>query len=282
MLPDDVLAESSYREIETCPVFSFHSVGYGAHSTKTLAITANLLANEYEVNVVILDLNFNSPYFSMYVEEDSSCYGALDYIYERRLSPTNDFPSIESCVYPIKSNKGSISLIPCSNTLDEYYLHRLAEFDRGTICYFYKSGVNPIASLITDIKNHLEPDIILIDTPPGFSDLNSVVLLDLTDIAVPCFSPNNHSFKIMNIILKTVRKNQLYLKRPDLLFVVNSKGDMLGKTQEWLLNNTDVSDTFHTNNSEFLPPLLDGDIPVSISSEYSLFLLKVHELINIL
>ena len=279
MLPDDVLAESSYREIETCPVFSFHSVGYGAHSTKTLAITANLLANEYEVNVVILDLNFNSPYFSMYVEEDSSCYGALDYIYERRLSPTNDFPSIESCVYPIKSNKGSISLIPCSNTLDEYYLHRLAEFDRGTICYFYKSGVNPIASLITDIKNHLETDIILIDTPPGFNDLNSVVLLDLADIAIPCFNANNESFKMLSLVLEAVKKNQLYLNRPDLLFDVKSEDKLDESALEWLEESTDLS-IFHAKVNNSLPPKLNVPIPTHMSNEYCSFVSKIHELIN--
>ena len=164
MLSDDLLAESSFREIVTYPVFSFHDVGYGSHSTNTLSIVANILANEYKVDVVVLDMNFNSPYFSMYVEENDNSYGALDLIYKRYLSPESNFPPIESCVYPIKSNKGSITLVPACNTVNQYYLHRLAEFDRGTICYLYKNGVNPIKELIGNIKHKLMPDIILINT----------------------------------------------------------------------------------------------------------------------
>ena len=278
MLEEEAIEQATFRDIDTCPVFSFHSVGDSSDSTNTLSVVANILANEHELNVVVLDLNFTNPYFSTYVIEDNTSYGAIDYIYEKRLSLNNDFPHIETCLYDVNSDKGNIRLIPVCNVIDKTYLHKLSEFDKGAIKYFYKDEENPIRQLITDIKNEVQPDIILINAETGFTDLGSVVLLDLADFGIVTFNDNTLSFQMMGLLMETVSKNQLIYSRPEILFDIKHVESVNVETLKWCEEIIDDTDVFHTKMMRAIR--LDIQVSNSISNEYYYLVSKICELIE--
>ena len=278
MLEEEAIEQATFRDIETCTVFSFHSVGDSSDSTNTLSVVANILANEHELDVVVLDLNFTNPYFSTYVIEDNTSYGAIDYIYERRLSPNNDIPHIETCLYDVNSDKGNIILIPVSNVIDKTYLHRLAEFDKGAIKYFYKDEENPIRQLIKDIKDEVQPDIILINAETGFTDLGSVALLDLADFGIITFNDNALSFQMMGLLMETVSKNQLLYSRPYILFDIKHVENVNVETMKWCKDIIDDTDVFHTKIRE--SSRLDIQVSNDISNEYYHLVSKICELID--
>ena len=71
---------------------------------------------------------------------------------------------------------------PPTGDINEHYINRVAELDRGMIASFYKRDFNPIKALINDVKQLIKPDVILIDTNSGINDLSSITINDLSTI----------------------------------------------------------------------------------------------------
>ncbi|BDA72677.1 hypothetical protein CAL7716_068430 [Calothrix sp. PCC 7716] len=108
------------------------------------------------------------------------------YLYQRSLTPEEDIPNIGNCVGQINLQGNGELFLVSAGQYNENYIHRLADLD---ISSFYKRGKNAVEQLVEDIKTQLAPDIILIDTSSGFTDVGAIALFDLADTTIVCFSP---------------------------------------------------------------------------------------------
>ena len=247
--------ESDEEDIFKTPLIAtFYSFRGGVGRSTALGLVAGILATEKKRRVVIVDFDLEAPGISILLESDieqidRENYGVLDYLYERFLNPEENFPSIESCVYQVELKaRGELFLVPVGE-YDENYIHRLAEIDRGTLQAFYRRENNPIQQLIEDIKEQLNPDVILIDARPGFNDTSAIALLDLADLGIVCFSPTDQSFKGLSWIVQTVSKQCQYRGKPDLRFVltpmpavaVEQRQIWIGKVEDWIEENWGLS-----------------------------------------
>ncbi len=243
--------ESDEEDIFQAPLIAtFYSFRGGVGRSTALGLVAGILATEKKRRVVIVDFDLEAPGISILLESDiepinQENYGVLDYLYQRFLTPEENFPPIESCIYQVELKaRGELFLVPVGE-YDENYIHRLAELDRGTLQAFYRRENNPVEQLIEDIKEQLNPDVILIDARPGFNDTSAIALLDLADLGIICFSPTDQSFKGLSWIVQTVRKQYQYRGKPDLRFVLTpmpavaaeQRQIWISKVEDWIEEN---------------------------------------------
>lgn len=206
-------------------VVTFYSFKGGVGRSTALGMVAILLANRNR-RVVIIDFDLEAPGISVLFRPDvanengAGNYGVLDYLHQRHLTPNVNIPAIEDCIHQVNlPSRGELFLVPVGE-YDENYIHRLAELDRRTWQAFYRGTINPVEQLINDIKERVDPDIILIDARPGFNDTGAIALLDLADTGVICFSPTDQSFDGLRWVIQAARKQSDYRGRPDLRFLL--------------------------------------------------------------
>lgn len=246
--------ESDEEDIFKTPlVVTFYSFRGGVGRSTALGLVAGILATEKKRRVVIVDFDLEAPGISILLESDiepinQENYGVLDYLYQRFLTPEENIPSIENCIYQVELKaRGELFLVPVGE-YDENYIHRLAELDRGTLQAFYRREKNPVEQLIEDIKRHLNPDVIIIDARPGFNDTSAIALLDLADTGIICFSPTDQSFKGLNWVVQSVSKQRQYQGKPDLRFVLTPMPPVateqrqiwISKVEDWIEENSGV------------------------------------------
>ncbi|NES91291.1 ParA family protein [Okeania sp. SIO2B9] len=247
--------ESDEEDVfETPLIATFYSFRGGVGRSTALGLVAGILATEKKRRVVIVDFDLEAPGISILLESDieqidRENYGVLDYLYQRFLTPKENFPPIESCIYQVELKaRGELFLVPVGE-YNENYIHRLAELDRGTLQAFYRRENNPVEQLIEDIKEQLNPDVILIDARPGFNDTSAIALLDLADLGIICFSPTDQSFKGLSWIVQTVSKQCQYRGKPDLRFVLTpmpavaaeQRQIWISKVEDWIEENWGLS-----------------------------------------
>ncbi|MDY7008049.1 MAG: ParA family protein [Cyanobacteriota bacterium] len=247
--------ESDEEDVFKTPLIAtFYSFRGGVGRSTALGLVAGILATEKKRRVVIVDFDLEAPGISILLESDiepinQENYGILDYLYQRFLTPEENIPSIENCIYQVELKaRGELFLVPVGE-YDENYIHRLAELDRGTLQAFYRRENNPIEQLIKDIKEQLNPDVILIDARPGFNDTSAIALLDLADLGIICFSPTDQSFKGLSWIVQTVSKQCQYRGKPDLRFVLTpmpavaaeQRQIWISKVEDWIEENWGLS-----------------------------------------
>ena len=235
-------------------IVTFYSFKGGVGRSTALGIVATLLANRNR-RVVMVDFDLEAPGISVLFQSSidnnrTEKYGVLDYIHQRYLTPDQNIPAIEDCIYQVNlSSRGELFLIPVGE-YDENYIHRLAEFDRRTLQSFYKGANNPIEQLMNDIKNQLEPDVILIDARPGFNDTGAIALLDLADTGIICFSPTDQSFEGLHWVVRAARKQSDYRGKPDLRFLLTPMPSVaeeqlnawITKAEDWIVENWGLPD----------------------------------------
>ncbi len=283
--------ESDEEDIFKTPLIAtFYSFRGGVGRSTALGLVAGILATEKKRRVVIVDFDLEAPGISILLESDieqinQENYGVLDYLYQRFLTPEENFPPIESCIYQVELKaRGELFLVPVGE-YDENYIHRLAELDRGTLQAFYRRENNPVEQLIEDIKEQLNPDVILIDARPGFNDTSAIALLDLADLGIICFSPTDQSFKGLSWIVQTVRKQYQYRGKPDLRFVLTpmpavateQRQIWISKVEDWIEENwrvpsyTTVNELYYeVNYNPNISTLssLVNDLPKSLLDNY--------------
>ena len=220
-------------------VVTFYSFKGGVGRSTALALVANLLATRGH-RVVMIDFDLEAPglSFAHPIEiPEASTYGVLDYIYQRYLTPDLDEPKIDACIRQISiPTRGELYLVPAGE-YDEGYVHRLADLNVHSL---YQSETNPIHQLIKDVKNTLDPDIILIDARTGFTEMGAVALFDQADLGIICFSPTNQSFAGLEWVVKAASKQRKYNGIPDLRFLLTPMPPVAqAQQQEWLSRTAD-------------------------------------------
>lgn len=215
-------------------VVTFYSFKGGVGRSTALAFVANKLAT-YGYRIVMIDFDLEAPGLSFaYPRGDleTSVCGALDYIYQRYLTPEENVPIIDDCIQQIPvSSRGELYLIP-AGMFDEDYIHRLADLN---IHVLYHSKVNPIHQLLEDVKKSLKPDIVLIDARTGFTDMGAVALLDQADLGIICFSPTEQSYAGLKWVVRAASKQRKYNGIPDLRFLLTPMPPVASvQEQKWL------------------------------------------------
>jgi MinD-like ATPase involved in chromosome partitioning or flagellar assembly len=220
-------------------VVTFYSFKGGVGRSTALALVANILATRgYRIVMIDFDLEAPGLSFAHPIEApEANIYGVLDYIYQRYLTPHLDEPKLDNCIRQISiPTRGELYLIPAGE-YDEGYVHRLADLDVRSL---YQSETNPIHQLLKDVKNTLDPDIILIDARTGFTEMGAVALFDQADLGIICFSPTNQSFAGLEWVVKAASKQRKYHGIPDLRFLLTPMPPVAqAQQQEWLNRTAD-------------------------------------------
>ncbi|MFL5657784.1 MAG: ParA family protein, partial [Ktedonobacteraceae bacterium] len=234
-------------------IVTFYSFKGGVGRSTALAFVANILATRGR-RVVMIDFDLEAPGLSLMYpspslypsrESATGSYGVLDYIYQRYLTPNEDQPTISECIRQIDiPARGELYLVPAGE-YDESYIHRLADLD---IQLLYRLETNPIHQLISDVKEYLDPDIILIDARTGFTEMGAIALFDQADLGIICFSPTSQSFAGLQWVVKAASKQRSYRGIPDLRFLLTPVPPVAQSQQmiwtlhtaEWITNNWGV------------------------------------------
>lgn len=290
MAPDSSHKASVEKDISNRPqIVTFYSFKGGVGRSTALGMVAILLANRNR-RVIIIDFDLEAPGISVLLRPDAidenevENYGVLDYIHQRYLTPNENIPAIEDCVHQVSlPSRGELFLVSAGE-YNENYVHRLAELDRRTWQSFYKGETNPVQQLIEDIKEQIDPDVILIDARPGFNDTGAIALLDLADTGVICFSPTDQSFDGLRWVIQAARKQSDYQAKPDLRFLLTpmptlSKDQLdtwVTKAEDWIIEHWGLPDgmsveelyykIFYNPNIAALSNL--ASVPVNLLNDY--------------
>jgi len=239
---------------KTPQIITFYSFKGGVGRSTALGMVAGILATRNR-RVVMVDFDLEAPGISILFDSDieridGEKYGVLDYLHQRYLTPEENIPTVENCVYPVSlPTRGELFLVPVGE-YNENYIHRLADLDRQTLANFYRGANNPIEQLMEDIKTSLDPDVILIDARPGFSDISAIALFDLADTAIICFSPTDQSFEGLRWVVQGIRKQNQYQAKPDIRFLLTpmpvvaaeQRQTWITKVEDWIENNWGLPD----------------------------------------
>ncbi|MFQ4145236.1 ParA family protein [Chlorogloeopsis sp. ULAP02] len=267
-------------------VITFYSFKGGVGRSTALGLVAGILATRNR-RVVMVDFDLEAPGISIMFQPDiektsGEHYGVLDYLHQRYLTPEEDIPNIGNCIRQINlQSRGELFLVPVGE-YDENYIHRLADLDMRS---FYRRGINPVEQLMEDIKAQLDPDVILVDARPGFTDIGAIALFDLADTAFICFSPTEQSLEGLSWVVQTARKQRDYQGKPDLRFLVTPIPPVAteqqkiwrDKVENWIEDNWDVPigttveelyyEVLYNPNISTLSSLVN-DIPKSLLDAY--------------
>ncbi|MUG98372.1 AAA family ATPase [Scytonema sp. UIC 10036] len=270
-------------------VVTFYSFKGGVGRSTALGLVAGILATRNR-RVVMVDFDLEAPGISVLFRSDvenfnQEQYGVVDYLYQRYLTPEQNFPSIENCISQVNlPTRGELFLVSVGE-YNENYIHRLAELDRRTLQHFYTGVTNPPRQLMEDIKKELNPDVILIDARPGFNDTNAIALFDLADTAIICFSPTDQSFEGLRWVVQAVSKQHDYQGRPDLRFLLTpmppvaaeQRQAWITKVEKWIEENwglpigTTVGELYYEvpyNPNIVTLSSLVNDVPQSLLNDY--------------
>ncbi|MEG3968815.1 ParA family protein [Microcoleus sp. T2B6] len=244
-------------------VVTFYSFKGGVGRSTALGLVAGILATRNR-RVVMVDFDLEAPGISVLFQNDleninEEQYGVLNYLHQRYLTPGQNIPTIDKCICQVNlDTRGELFLVPAGE-YNENYIHRLADLDRHTLQSFYRGEINPVQQLITDLKERLDPDVILIDARPGFNDTSAIALFDLADTAIICFSPTDQSFEGLRWVVQAVKKQRDYQGKPDIRFLLTPiapVGDELqrswtNRVESWIEDNwglpegTKVEELYH-------------------------------------
>jgi MinD-like ATPase involved in chromosome partitioning or flagellar assembly len=245
MAPDPIKPVSLDEDISKRPfVVTFYSFKGGVGRSTALAFVATILANKKR-RVAMIDFDLEAPGLSFMFpadQNDTTTYGVLDYIYPRYAMPNANEPKIAECIRQIDiPTRGELYLIP-AGVNDENYIHRLADL---SIRSMYHQEVNPLRQLLKEVKEYLDPDIILIDARTGFTEIGAIALFDQTDLGILCFSPTKQSFSGLQQVINAASKQRSYQGIPDLRFLLTPipavdqslQKTWLADTAEWISKN---------------------------------------------
>lgn len=289
--PDQAVEVDEDIPVKKPLIVTFYSFKGGVGRSTALGLVGGILATRNR-RVVMVDFDLEAPGISVMFQEDvkktsGEHFGVLDYLHQRSLTPEENIPNILDCIQQINlQTRGELYLVPVGE-YDENYIHRLADLDMRS---FYRTAKNPVKQLIEDIKQQLEPDVILIDARPGFNDVAAITLFDLADTAIICFSPTDQSFQGLRWVIKAILKQKQYQGKPDVRFLLtpipsftpNQYKDLIGTVENWIdqycyeddLSISPGAKIDELHHTIFYNPIITtlsslvNDVPKSLLDEY--------------
>lgn len=212
------------RSTSLCPIATFYSYKGGMGRSTTLAAFAMHLAIHEDMNIMIIDCDFEAPGFTNFFMknsgEENQRQGFVEYFLDKSINKSNK-EDLEKYTWEASkqySGKGSIRIMPAGNldrsrnTKDflktdlNHYIEGLARIDFVHEDYIVKQ----YQELIEDLQKAFSPDIILIDSRTGFSDIMGITAFHLSQFVVGFFRNDAQSLPGLHFFLETaVRRTDI-------------------------------------------------------------------------
>jgi cellulose biosynthesis protein BcsQ len=248
------------REPSIPRTVAFYSFKGGVGRTTALTHVAWILAKRGR-KVVAVDLDLEAPGLSSAINLSSQPpYGIVDYFYERSYLPEDAEPSISITEIfgevRIPDASGRLFVVP-AGCLDLDYIAKVDDL-RSTV--ITERGANLWSVFFEEIKEQLQPDIILIDSRTGINEWGAFSLLRAADQAIVFLYPNEQNRHGIELLLKALA-GQISIQ---LVFSPVPFGEAgMEKAKEYWLslqNKIDAEEISHA-------PDTDEDIPSDIEVE---------------
>ena len=193
---------------------TFFSYKGGVGRTLAAANFAVYLA-KLGLKVVIMDFDLDAPgvdskfpNFSL----PSKQRGLIDYILEFQRDGSDPGPvKAMVCTVPISSPRQeySLSLIPAGDYLGADYSAKLNELSWSTIFSKDRDGVAFFQIFLDRIEKELSPDVLVIDSRTGFSEIGGLCTQQLADETVILSSLANESVKMTRHLAKVIGDSEI-------------------------------------------------------------------------
>jgi cellulose biosynthesis protein BcsQ len=182
----------------------FYSFKGGVGRTTALNHVAWQLAMRGH-KVVAVDLDLEAPGLSTsFSLTPKPNYGIVDYFYERSYLPEGVDPNIDITdifgEVRIPNATGRLFVVP-SGSLSLDYITKIDDLRASTIL---DNGKTLWSSFTDDIKEQLNPDLILVDSRTGINKWGALSLLEAADEAIIFLFPNEQNRLGIDILLKSL------------------------------------------------------------------------------
>jgi cellulose biosynthesis protein BcsQ len=261
-----VLDDDEDDQLSSCPIVSFYSYKGGVGRTTALALFASYYSLVRCKKVFIIDCDFEAPgminFFGINNEEIPK-NGIVEYIKDKEA--LLDINLREDYVYEVSkkyTGDGEIYLLPAGNIFDSVdrgdYIEALSRIDihSGTTI------IQQLKSIMDDINSTFHPDVILIDSRTGYSDVFGITANKLSNIVVGFFGNNAQNRPGLHFFLDTLLKKTRGVSLTLVLSIISSSfsrelGLFRERIYEYIESNLE-------SNLESLPAL-----PVYCLSRYA-------------
>lgn len=179
------------KETTDCPVVTFYSYKGGMGRTTTLVAYALHCAINLNKKVVILDCDFEAPgylnFFNLHQKGNKN--GVVEYLLDKKFDKSVE---VSDYCYELEEVP-NLRIMPAGDLAQSaevnYYVEALAKLDYTKTTLIVKDFNN----LLLSIEKELKPDIILIDSRTGFSDVFDFTALKLSDLIVSFFGSSEQT-----------------------------------------------------------------------------------------
>jgi len=275
-----------YKKIDfDIPIVSFYSYKGGVGRTTSLIAFASYFSNIKNKNVVILDFDFEAPGIINFFDIDFQINpknGIIEFILDSQ-SFKKDLNFKEYFIEVSKrfSGGGNIYVIPAGNIFDleniKSYIEGLSRIDINSA----ETILDKINNLLNTIKKDLSPDLILIDSRTGFSDIFGLLSHSLSDLVVGFFTNNKQNTPGLEIFLELMNKKN----SPEFIIVNSQIHFDRGFNKKFLFFKNKVSQLFgetlaNITYIERVPTLIELGSENEDSEEFIDFIKNKYQLTN--
>ncbi|UEQ78195.1 KGGVGR-motif variant AAA ATPase [Chryseobacterium arthrosphaerae] len=217
-----LLNKEDEEQLTTCPVVTFYSYKGGMGRSTTLAAFATHLAINEAKKVVIVDCDFEAPGFTNFFltnpRETNQRQGFVEYFFDKE-NGFSDKHKLENYTWKVDarfSGLGSIHIMPAGNlntTINEddyfksdlnHYIEGLSRIDFTNEKYIIKK----FKDILEDLNDSLKPDIILIDSRTGFSDMLGIAAFKLSKMVLGFFRNDAQSLPGLHFFIENLIENE--------------------------------------------------------------------------
>jgi len=207
---------------------TFYSYKGGVGRTLALSNVAIRLA-ELGKNVCVLDFDLEAPglnfKFKNYRLVTPISKGIVDYIFqftnENKIG--NSILEFATHLVPNKTYSKSICFIPAGNTESSEYWRKLSSINWSDLFYSENArGVQFFLDIKAKIESELKPDVLLIDSRTGITDISGITLKIFADDIVIMGANNDENMWGSKKLIKTLLDptTSLFDKAPEKLIFV--------------------------------------------------------------
>ncbi len=198
-------SQLTQREPRVPRTVTFYSFKGGVGRTTALTHVAWILAMRGR-KVVAVDLDLEAPGLSTAFNlNPQPRLGIVDYFYERSYLPLGLEPSISVAQIfgevRIPNATGRLFVVP-AGSLDLDYISKVDDLRATTIV---DSGENLWSIFSREIKEQLQPDILLVDSRTGINQWGAFSLLQAADDVIIFLFPNEQNRQGIDLLLKSLR-----------------------------------------------------------------------------
>jgi cellulose biosynthesis protein BcsQ len=201
-----------------CPLITFYSYKGGMGRSTTLAAFAMHLSLVESLNVIIIDCDFEAPGFTNFflknAGEENQRQGFVEYFLDKA-SGLSTKEYLESYTWEVErkyTGNGTIRIMPAGNldsklptndflhTNLNHYVEGLARIDFTNQEYI----IQQFSDLVSDLKDSFKPDVILLDSRTGFSDVMGIAAFQLSKFVLGFFRNDAQSLPGLTFFLQNM------------------------------------------------------------------------------